>query len=123
MSFETGMVAKLQEIVGLTAWAEYAEESTPTPYIVYTKDSTEYERVLDGVSSVLDSITFELNLICDRKSICDSFAELVEAKLLTLFNTTVGGEYIQDIEILNRFSQYEPIINKHREIIEIKVSF
>lgn len=123
MSFETGMVAKLQEIAGLKVFPNYAQEGTTTPYLIYTKDNTEYNRSLEGVDSKLDDITFELNLIHDTKALTDSFAEQVEAKILSLYNTTVGGEYVQDVEILNRFSQYEPIIDKHREIIEVKITY
>ncbi len=123
MSFETGMVTALQTITGLKVYPNYAQEGTATPYIIYTKDNTEYERTLEDVDSKLDGITFELNLIHDTKALTDSFAELVEAKLLSLYNTTTGGEYIQDVEILNRFSQYEPEINKHREVIEVKIYY
>ena len=123
MSFETGMVTKLQEISGLKVYPNYAQEGTATPYVIYIKEDTEYERSISGVNSVLDEVTYELNLIHDTKALCESFADQIETKMLSMFQFEIGSEYIQDVEIENRYSQYEPEIEKHREIMRIKIYY
>jgi hypothetical protein len=123
MGFETGLVNKLQEISGLKVFPDFAQEGTATPYIIYTRDNTEYERVIGDINPTLDGVTYELNLIVDKKSECESYGTQVESKLRELYATTTGGKYIQDIDILKRFTQWESEIEKYREIIEFTVYY
>lgn len=115
------MVTLLKTIA--PTYPNYAAEGQTAPYMVYTKDSTEYERVLDGVDSAIDSITYQFDIIVGRKADTVTYGDQVENKLLSMWNTTVGGKIIQDVEIINRLTDYQNEIEKYREIIEIKVSY
>jgi hypothetical protein len=119
MAFETGLVDKLQEISGLKVFPNYAQEGTSTPYLVYIRDNTEYERILNSINPTLDAVMYELNLIVDSKSDAESYGTQVESKVRELFQTTTGGNYVQDVDITNRFTMWEEQIEKYRERIEV----
>ena len=123
MAFETGLVDKLQEITNLKVYPEYAQEGTATPYVVYTRQNTEYERKLEDVEPTLDGVIFELHLITDSKSDAVSYGDSIETKLREMFLTTVGGKNVQDVDIINRFTQWETAVEKYREVIEFTVYY
>lgn len=123
MNIETGIVTALQTISGLGVYPSYVQEGRVTPYVEYAKTNIDYDRSLEGVASMLNNDMFEFNVITDTKSQLVTYGDAIQDKLLSLWNTTVGGEYIQDVEILNRLSKYEADINKHGEIMEVTISY
>ena len=123
MSIETGIVTALQEISGLKVYPNYTQEGTVTPNVQYEKTNVDYDRTLEGVTSVLNNDMFEFNLITDTKSDLVTDSDAIYSKLLSLWNTTTGGEYLQDIDVINRLSKYEADINKHGEVMEIVFSY
>ena len=123
MSLEIGIVTALQTISGLKVYPNYVQEGTATPYVRYEKSNVDYDRTLEGVISVLNNDMYEFNVITDTKSQLVTYSDAIYDKLNSLWHTTVGGEYIQDVETLNRLSMYEADINKHGEIMEIVFSY
>ena len=75
---------------------------------------------MNSINPTLDAVMYELNLIADSKSDCETYGTQIETKVRELFQTTVGGEYVQDVEITNRFTLWEEQIEKYRERIEVK---
>lgn len=120
--FEEGLRTLLFGIFALVdkVYPIDAPEGTKGTYITYKSTSTDREHAISEKLGALNT-QYELNLYCDKFSDVKTIKQQVITILRDMSLTTVGGVFIQQVEIITDFEYYESEVKKYKAIIEFEI--
>ena len=122
---ETALRSKLvQEIPELAdqIYPTNAPEGHTKPYLVYARISTKKIKTLEGFTGK-EHLSYMFSIMATRYSDMKRITKKVEKLLESLPKTTIGGFYIEDIDINNVHEVYEHELKVNRGIIDFTIYF
>ena len=122
---ETALRSKLvQEIPELVdqIYPTNAPEGHTKPYLVYARISTKKIKTLEGFTGK-EYLSFMFSIMATRYGDMKRITKKVEKLLESLPKTTIGGFFIEDIDINNVHEVYEHELKVNRGIIDFTIYF
>ena len=122
---ETALRSKLvQEIPELAdqIYPTNAPEGHTKPYLVYARISTKKIKTLEGFTGK-EHLSYMFSIMATRYSDMKRITKKVEKLLESLPKTTIGGFYIEDIDINNVHEVYEHELKVNRGIIDCTIYY
>ena len=99
-----------------------APEEHTKPYLVYARISTNKVKTLDGYTGT-EHLSYMFSIMATRYGDMKRITKKVEKLLESLPKTTIGGFYIEDIDINNVHEVYEHELKVNRGIIDFTIYF
>lgn len=99
-----------------------APEGATRPYLVYTRISTKKIKTLEGIQNK-EHLSFMFSIMATRYGDMKRITKKVEKLLISLPQTTIGGFFIEDIDINNIHEVYEHELKVNRGIIDFTIYF
>ena len=122
---ETALRSKLvQEIPELVdqIYPTNAPEGHTKPYLVYARISTNKVKTLDGYTGT-EHLSYMFSIMATRYGDMKRITKKVEKLLESLPKTTIGGFFIEDIDINNVHEVYEHELKVNRGIIDFTIYY
>jgi len=122
---ETALRSKLvQEIPELEnqIYPTNAPEGHTKPYLVYARIFTNKVKTLDGYTGT-EHLSYMFSIMATRYGDMKRITKKVEKLLESLPKTTIGGFFIEDIDINNVHEVYEHELKVNRGIIDFTIYF
>ena len=99
-----------------------APEGVTRPYLVYTRISTKKIKTLEGIQNK-EHLSFMFSIMARKYGDMKRITKKVEKMLISLPQTTIGGFFIEDIDINNVHEVYEHELKVNRGIIDFTIYF
>ena len=122
---ETALRSKLvQEIPELAdqIYPTNAPEGHTKPYLVYARISTKKIKTIEGYTGK-EYLSFMFSIMATRYGDMKRITKKVEKLLELLPKTTIGGFFIEDIDINNVHEVYEHELKVNRGIIDFTIYY
>jgi hypothetical protein len=99
-----------------------APEGVTRPYLVYARISTKKIKTLEGIQNK-EHLSFMFSIMARKYGDMKRITKKVEKMLISLPQTTIGGFFIEDIDINNVDEVYEHELKVNRGIIDFTIYF
>jgi hypothetical protein len=99
-----------------------APEGVTRPYLVYARISTKKIKTLEGIQNK-EHLSFMFSIMARKYGDMKRITKKVEKMLISLPQTTIGGFFIEDIDINNLHEVYEHELKVNRGIIDFTIYF
>ena len=99
-----------------------APEGTTKPYLVYARINTNKLKTLEGYTNKQE-LSYMFSIMATRYGDMKKITKKVEKLLEILPQTTIGGFFIEDIDINNVHEVYEHELKVNRGIIDFTIYF
>lgn len=127
MTFEEALRTELITVKELNnkVFPLVAPEKTVTPYLVYRRGLTDFEKTLAGISRGKVDGSYELVLVTDNYSDIQRISSGVIDKLISFLGREIGfsGPCISNMTVKIIGDTYEPEIDKFRCDMQISISY
>lgn len=123
MNIRTAVFQQINSIPELTGRVDFnmSPELENTPRVVYSLSKRDEERTLEGATGNHWAI-FNINLYCKNRDDLFSISEKLRNKLLSCLGATIGGFYIQSVNLDMR-DLFESTVNLHRAVFEFEIYY
>ena len=99
-----------------------APEGVTKPYLVYARINTKKIKTLDGYTGT-EHLSYMFSIMATKYGDMKKLTKKVEKLLESLPKTTIGGFFIEDIDINNVHEVYEHELKVNRGIIDFTIYF